>query len=90
MAKNKLPNFFHKAPRYNHIVAIIGLASAFIITFSVSPLIVIHMTAYNGLPVKLMAFVVFPICSIIWLQRMRVQIRQKGWKAYFFPEPIEK
>lgn len=48
------------------------------------------MTAYNGLPVKLMLFVVFPICVILSLQRMRVQIREKGWKAYFFPEPLEK
>ena len=79
-----------KERRYGHLVALIGFVLAFVVTFSVSPLIVVYMTYFNGLPIRVMLFVVFPIMLAFWTYRMAVQIREIGWRAYFFPEPLEK
>jgi len=79
-----------KERRYSHLIALIGLVFVGIVTFSVSPLILIYMTYFNGIPIKITMFVVFPVGMAFEAYRMAIHIREKGWRAYFFPDPLEK
>jgi hypothetical protein len=75
---------------YRHLLALVGLVLLFVLTFSLGPLSLLFSVSFGGLPLQIYVFGIFPILLIVWLWRMRVQIKQIGWRAYLFPEPLEK